>query len=738
MFDLRDDKHTKVLKDTPIDRLRIDAPEEDIEPEHELDRDEAVERHKRLMSYYTQELDRQEENRRQQAKDEDYYDSIQWTETDAATLRDRGQAPLVYNVISQSVNWVIGSEKRNRTDYKILPRGKEDAKAADIKTKFMKYLSDVNRSPFHRSRAFEDAVKVGIGWLETAAQDEDDGEPIYDRYESWRNILWDSAATESDLSDARYIFRSKWVDVDVAKAMYPDRVDIIEQAQASEVYFGGFDSEAGDEVMDQAEEIRGDVGARGSVITNMRRRVRLIEAWYRMPEMVQRLRGGTFSGEVYDESDPRHVQSAQIEGAAVVEKTMMRTRIGVMTTAGFIFDGPSPYRHNKFKFVPIWGYRRGRDGLPYGIIRGLTDIQDDINKKASKAAFILSTNKVIMDEGAVSDIDAFREEVSRPDAIIVKKPGKDLVLNAERDLASAHLDLMSRGIAMIQQVGGVTDEAMGRTTNAVSGVAIQARQEQGSITTNKLFDNLRLAIQLHGEIQLSLIEQFVTEEKQFRITNERGTPDFVRINNGLPENDITRTKADFIVSEQAWNASIRQSAVQQLSEMIATMPPQVGMVLLDLVVETMDLPNRDELVKRIRSINGQRDPDAGDELSPEEQQQMAAAAEAAAAQKADFEATLRGKIAKALKDETDAAHRRSQIVGNSVDATSKAMEAAETVLLKPTISRVADEILREAGWEQAHPRPLPPMPPQQQLPPPEQPEPQAGMPEQPVQPPPIQ
>lgn len=92
------------------------------------------------------------------------------------------------------------------------------------------------------------------------------------------------------------------------------------------------------------------------------------------------------------------------------------------------------------------------------------------------------------------------EEIARPDAIIVKHSGKNLVINAERDLAAPHLDLlMSRGINMIQQVGGVTDELLGRTTNAVSGVAVQREQEQGSLATNKPFDNLRLAVQMQGD-----------------------------------------------------------------------------------------------------------------------------------------------------------------------------------------------------------------------------------------------
>jgi len=47
----------------------------------------------------------------------------------------------------------------------------------------------------------------------------------------------------------------------------------------------------------------------------------------------------------------------------------------VFTVAGLLWLGPSPYRHNRYPFTPIWGNRRGRDGLPYGLIRGLRDIK---------------------------------------------------------------------------------------------------------------------------------------------------------------------------------------------------------------------------------------------------------------------------------------------------------------------------------------------------------------------------
>ena len=707
MFDLQDDDLTRLKPARSDENERSPGELEAAKTRrHGLDSEEMRLLHSRLLSYYRQELDRQEENRAEMATDEDYYDNIQWTQEEIAALKERGQAPTVYNVIAQSINWVIGSEKRARMDFKVLPRRKDGGKAAERKTALLKYLSDVNWLPFERSLAFEEAVKAGLGWLESSLADGEDGEPIYAGAESWRNILFDSTYRRLDMSDCRYIFRVKWVDLDVAKSIFPDRAAQLEDASTDGADFGGDDYSDGDEAMDSMEQERSLSGAGRDAMGYGRRRVRIIEAWFRKPERVKKLRGwhSDFRGEIYDPDDERHAAEIEAGRAQIAEMPMMRMYCALMTTKDLLWVGPSPYRHNKFPFTPIWGFRRARDGMPYGLIRWMRGIQDDVNKRFSKALYILSANKIIMDEGAVDDVEELRTEAARADAVIVKRPGKTLELGIDRDLAPAHLELASRSIQMIQQVGGVTDELLGRATNAVSGVAIQARQEQGSVATNKLFDNLRLAFQQHGEKELSLIEQFMTEEKQFRITNARGRPEYVAINDGLPDNDITRTKADFIVDEADWRATMRQAAVAELMDVAKTLPPAGVIAMLDLMVENMDLPNRDELVKRIRAINGQRDPDAA-EPTPEEQQQMQAAAAQQQMQAELAMAQLREQQAKAAKTEADAmvaAAKAKQIekqaVREGVGAIKDATDAAQAVAFLPELAPLADSMLQESGW----------------------------------------
>ena len=674
-----------------------------------LDSERVKNLHSKMISHYLRELDRQADWRARMELDEAFYDSDQWDAESKAILEERGQEPLVLNVIAQSLNWIIGSERRARADYKILPRKKEAAKAAERKSQLLKYLSDVNKSQFGHSEAFEEMVKAGVSFMESGVQSDTDGEPIYDRFESWRNIIWDSSASERDLSDARYFFRSKWVDLDDACAKFPKRKAQIELAALNNNEFGGSIDRFGDDAMDARED---ETYARGYSNTEhpnfTRERVRLIEAWFKIPVETEVMGGGEFAGELYDEASPGHARQIETGEGEVRNRTVYRTFVMVMTTTHALWFSESPYRHNRYPFTPMWCYRKSKTGEPYGVVRNMVDAQKDINKRFSKALAILSSNKTIMDEGAVDDLDEFEDEVSRPNAIIVKKHGKHLQIDADRELSAAHLSVMQMSMQMIQTLSGVTDEAMGRTTNAVSGRAIMARQEQGAVSTARPFDGQRACRQYHGEKMLSLIEQFMSEEKQFRITNSRGQPDYVMVNDGIPENDIVSTKADYIISDDDWNASLRQAQVTELMELmvqLAPVAPQVVMVLLDLVVEAMDVASREEIVKRIRNITGMEDPDADPNVPDPErearEQQKAQAAELeqrmVMAQLAKAEGDAARSQAQAERELANAAKLLQSLPGEDISQKRAALELAIAMITSPPQAATTADVIQEGA-----------------------------------------
>lgn len=694
---------------------------------------DAQKRFEQRKSWFCMELRRQEANRYQMAIDEDYYDSIQWTDREAAEVRARGQNPVVYNECKPTCDWLIGTERRMRRDFRVIARGNDSKDAADdaqIKTQLLKYLDDVNRTKFERSSAAKEQFVAGLGWLEVGVRADPEDEPIYQRQESWRNMLHDSLGTKPDLSDSRYLFRFKEVDLDIAIAWFPEKAKELEKAAlaaddnnsigawAGGYPISGFGSSAGMPRKYVTFEP-------SSWAFNPRRRVLLIECW--SYEVTRQTTG---------------------QGPRTHDPVKMRMHVSVMTELDTIVESESPYKHNRYPFVPLWCYRRARDGQPYGVLRSIRGPQDSLNKRMSKAQFLLSVNQIRMENDALDDsedgmdIEDLREEQAAPDGVLVFAKGAlsqgKVQIREHMDLAQGHLALADRDMNAIRSGSGVSSESRGMDGGSQSGRAVIAKQEQGSMVTTEIFDNQLFAHQLEGELVISLTEQYYTEPKVFSITGERFKVDYFRINQpdpltGKKLNDVTQHKASFIIGEQPWKQALAMAAFEQTMEMmgqLATAAPQVVVAILDLVFEWADVPNKHQFLQRIREATGQRDPDK--DPTPEEQQAMQNK-KALQDKQMDLQMQqLEGAVAKILAEGDKA--KTAAIVAR-LDGMQKAVMAGQTLAQMPAAAAGADELLRSAGMPDLNaPGDVIDMQPAQpQLPPPELAAPGAAMPAPPMQ-----
>lgn len=688
-------------------------------------------RHRTLIDILNDEGERQAEERYQMAIDEDYNDHLQWRPEDAAVLMERGQAPLVFNEGRQTIEWISGTEKRMRKDYKVLPREPDDEAGAELKTKLIKYTDDVNMTQWHRSKAFKQMAVAGLSWLEEGINPNPEEEIIYSGSEDWRNVLRDSRSRDLLQRDARYLFRKKRLDLDYAQALLKnvakDRVHLLR----NEAYRNGEEPDEQDAPWYLGQKLTGasDVGgswrrassfdersafmqSNGYYDSGRRLSVDLIECWYRVPEEVQVFVGGMFDGKIYSPEDPRMAYSVKREGAVLRDAVRMRMRVMLATPDFWFWDGPSPYRHGQFLLTPIYAYRRARDGMAYGVWRGMRDLSDDTNKRRSKALWSLSANRIVMDEEAIpqdSDPDMIRREAARPDGVIVKRKGAELRFEPHGMDFQGNLELARENTQIMRNIGGVTNENLGYRSAAQSGVAIQRKQDQGSLTTSDLFDNYMLAIKQAGKIRLSHMEQFWTGRKAVRIVGGRQPIEWAVINEFDPEtgefkNDITQQQADFEVDTQDYRSSLAQAALEQMFGLlgqIATFAPQVVLSVLDLVVESADIKDKEEWVTRIRKLNGQRDPSR--KPTPEEEAQEMQAIQKQ--QKADAlmelmgEAELKLKQVTAAKTEADTTLRMVEAAVKRVGAMLQALEAGQIVTTVPHVVQAADTITSAAGLE---------------------------------------
>jgi hypothetical protein len=654
----------------------------------------------------------QAENREEMHRDQEYFDNNPWSDEDLKVMEDRGQAPLVFNLPAITIRWVTGTEKRTRIDYRVLPRKSAGGKAAQGKTSLLKYLQDVNKAQFERSRAFADSAIVGLGWLEDGIRNDPEDEPLYSRSESWRCIWYDPFSTAPDLSDCRYLIREKSLDTDITQAMFPDFKEELEHAADNIVTLsqmsGEFGSSFNPYLYGDPETFGSVFGEPGDMLgVGDRKRNLICECWYRVPERVKVLRGdGTWNGAVFNKDDGIHKWALENGLATTYDavKMTMRVMILCINKNGFIVlqDCLSPYWHNRFPFTPVWGYRRGKDGAPYGMMRGLRDAYDDYNKRRAVALHLLSTRRVIADKGAVDNKAEAMDEVARVDGWIETNPGKRFEVDQNAELAASHIALMEHDARFIQEAAGVTDENLGRQTNAISGEAIKARQNQGYTATSDLFDNLRLAIQLTGERQLSLIEQFYDDEKVIRLVGERRSDlQFITLNDPEGVNIITEHQADFVVDEQDFRSTIRQAMFDTILEMVPKLDPSVGLKILTLAFEMSDIPMKDEFLKVLREAAGMEDPGAEmtpDQLAEKQRREMVSAQEqetSRAIQLRTLQANLaiiEGKakeaIARGNKAELDT-------LISKLDTFKRSLEVAGGAAAHPGLARAADQILTD-------------------------------------------
>jgi hypothetical protein len=672
----------------PGDGLFRDAGGEPADPpQHPMDGDAMRALHRRLLTWLNTERQLQAANRLDMAIDADMYDNRQWMPEDAEEVRSRNQAPLVYNEVAPMVDWLIGTERRTRIDSSVLPRTEDDVALADVKTKVMKYMADVNRAEYVRSTAFAEAVKCGLSWIDDGIRDDASKEPVYKQHESWRNVLHDSRAIRApDLSGCRYLLRWRDVDLDVALAMFPQRAALLERAASDYLTVAVHDAEragwGGPMPQEGGESARlrylGSSGMfEGVGDLHSRRIVRIYECQYRDPVTVQTLESGPLAGAALTPFDPVALQAAQQDqGAGIVDKTALRMHVAVFVEAGMLAASLAPWRHNDFSLTPVWCYRRSSDGMPYGVIRRVRDVQMDLNKRASKASFLYNTNQIIADEDATDDWENLREEAADPHGILIKKKGAELALRRDSEGAQAQLNMMQLDAAAIQKSAGVADENLGRQTNAVSGEAIKARQLQGSVVTTELFDNLRLSTRVSGQKELSLIEQFMTQERVIRLTGNRGQLQWARINRPqvLPDgsvrylDDITASQADFVVSEQDYSGTLRQVMFEQLSKLAAGQPPALALRLMTMAFNYSDLPNHEAIAQEFRAITGEPDPNQ----PPTDGQQQAMAAQQAQQMQAVQMQAQQGQLALA---ETQAKVREINARAAELEAKTAAAQS---------------------------------------------------------------
>jgi hypothetical protein len=540
-------------------------------------------------------------------RDRDYTDGYQWTAEEEATLTKRGQPVVTINRIKPKVDFLKGQEQQRRRMPKAYPRTPAEEEGANAATDSIRFVMDDSKWNRVRSGCFdnhlvEGACGVDVQVFEKPGYEGDyciEVKPI-----PWDRMWGDPHSRARDWKDAKYKGQYLWMDLEEAIEKWPDKKDVLE----------GTMSQEGSMVSDTYDDV-----PRCRWADPKRKRVRVAECWSREGNKVffsQFTKGGILS---------------RIESPFVDEDGL--------PDDGFVFGSCNI----------------DRDGNRYGVVRQWISIQDEINKRRSKALHLLSMRQTFGNQ-SVGDKNELRREMAKPDGHVEMAGGaefgKDFGVIPTGDMANGQLELLQEAKSEIDAVG-VNAALSGTEGRVMSGRALLAKSEQGLSELGPVFDAFgQFEYDVYRKVW-NRIRQFWTQEKWVRVTDDERNIRFVGLNQPLtlgeqlleefkkspeatPEtiaqaeqqakmdprmqqvvgvkNKVAELDVDIVLEDVPASATLQTETFEQLMEIAphaASMPPP----MFEALIEASPLRNKDKIIKKLRG-------EEEGEVPPQIQQQM--------------------------------------------------------------------------------------------------------------------
>lgn len=669
---------------------------------------------------FMEEIEEQPAWRATADKEMDYADGKQLASELLQRQRELGIPPAIEDLIGPALLSIQGYEATVRTDFRVTAAGGADSQdVADALNHKLNQAERESKADRACSDAFRPQIAVGLGWVEVRRESDPFKYPYRCSAVHRSEIHWDYTAKEPDLSDARYLRRQRWMAPHRAALVFPQHRTMIADIGANKgVWWAeqAIDTAGGGSATGLANAW-GEAGqqtvqeARWYNPTS--KEVCISELWYRRWVEVTVLTAPDGRVVEYDEANEAHVAAAATGAGKVSRAIVARVRRSYWIGPHLLHDGPSPYSHTHFPYVPFWGFREYATGTPYGYVRGMIYPQDSLNSGISKLRWGMAVVRTERTKGAVAMTDAqFRKQIGRVDADIVLDPqhmaqqGARFEVKRDFQLNSQHFQLIEDSRASIQRVSAVTAGFMGKEGTARSGLQEQTQVEQSNQSLARVMDNFRAARSMVGELLIAMIvEDMGSQEHTVIIEGDAVREDRTVVINkpetspltGHPylSNDLQRTRLKVALEDVPSTASYRGQQLNAMSEAVKSLPPQYQAAVLPFMVGLMDVPFRREVVEAIRT--------AGEQESPEQIEERIKQAVDDALAKAGNDLKARELDMKERKTTEEIEEIRARAVQIGVQAAYSAMQAGAQVAQMPQIAPIADVVMQGAGYKRPNP-----------------------------------
>jgi hypothetical protein len=525
---------------SPMTSAVLDGPEQSDDGRY-LDIGQLKRQYYDYFGVKNPEIEEQKEARR-------YYHGAQWSEKEIRALKKRKQPIITSNRIVRKVDAVVGLVERLRQDPKAFPRNPGSQQGADLATAVLRYALDHVDWRSKSPRCARMAAIDGIAGIELDLAYGDHGDPDIDLHIVYADTyFYDPRSYDDGFTDRRFEGVSKWVDVDQAKELVPEKAQEI------------------DDLIESGTDLTQNSDREITWINTSAKKVRLVDHWYILK--------GKWCWCLY----------------------IGNTKL---------MEGESPYldeRNKSFSKYLMFSGAVDHDGDRYGFIRNLKSPQDEINHRRSKALHLLNSTKVQADKGAVADVEKARAELARSDTWLETNPGKKIELLDRQQDFRGQMEFLQEAKTEIENFGP-NPALIGQGIENSSGRAISLLQQAGIAELGPYILAYRAwKIRVYRAIW-NIIQRYWTAERWIRVTDDQNLAQFFQINKlqvdqyGHPAivNALGSLDVDIILDEGPDTITMMEDVFDTLKAIIPTVAPMLSpaaaAAALGLLIETAPLP----------------------------------------------------------------------------------------------------------------------------------------------------
>lgn len=424
------------------------------------------------------------DSRRESERVAKYFHNEQYSQPQINKIKQKGQPAETFNVIKLYARMLLGYYATVINDIQVLPRKEADAITAGVLNDLIEHILQKNNFSSEADNLKLDLILSGLmccyETVEPTGEFDEFNRPRYRiklQHIPVQEIILDPMSKKSDYSDAKYIHRFKWISEEDFKTSF---------GQAA------LDKAVAYEALGAAED------------TN----------FYNFYKT-------TFAGYYRDYKVYLVVHSVVRDGDRTY--SVFWNNASILDTQELTYrEVPMPYRIQKLydSITPQY----------YGIFREIMETQDSINQALLKIQQLVNTQKAMVQDGAVENMEEFSDAFYRVNAII---PVKDItgiqVINMTKDISDCY-NIIDSATKRIKDILGINDSFLGMAYASESGKKVQIQQQATVVSLKYLSTKIENFYRLLGKDILGLIKQYFTAYDVLDVVDDNTSQRWIQIN----------------------------------------------------------------------------------------------------------------------------------------------------------------------------------------------------------------